>query len=599
MTLAQAFDLLSRSSAAKPPFGITLACGFTPLYLETFLAAHLGAALPAKNVRIETGLFGDLAGTLEDIRENADAVAIALEWADLDPRLGYRSFGGWGASQESEYPSTVRQALTRLRFAIERIPSSIPVAISGPTLPFAPAFAVGSLRAGACELQLRCAVSTFLAEVGKRSSVAVVNEARLLGLSPAASRFDPRAEVLCGSPYTISHASALAESLACLIAPAPLKKGVITDLDNTLWAGIAGEIGAESLRWDLSAVGHRHGLYQQLLQALASQGVLIGAASKNDPAIAAGALTRSDLLLRPQAIFPVEANWKPKSKSVGRILGAWNVGPESVIFIDDDPAEVAEVKAAWPEMDCLLFPSENGAGAIEFFCHLRGRFGKNTLTPEDTLRVESLRSGSLVQHRHGSEEAFLEQAQAEISAEFDPPFSEPRILELVNKTNQFNLNGTRYSEAEWARELSRAGAFAVVVSYRDRFGPLGRIAVLRGIRAGATLEIGAWVMSCRAFSRRIEHQCLKLLFDCFGAAEIRLNFLRTARNGPLAETLQMYTGSMPEATVIVSRESFQVRAPRLYQKVEVRNPPESVPVQLLGPAAQEHDLEGMEDDVQV
>jgi FkbH-like protein len=559
--LAEAFELLQAAPTEGPLFSVALACGFTPLHLQTFLTAHLSSALPGRRVEVRTGLFGDLAGTLERMSgSEVAAVAIAIEWADLDPRLGYRSLGGWGRAQQTEIARTVTAALDRLQRAIEQIPGSIPVALSLPTLPMAPAFHTAGWQTSAEEFLARREVMSLAVEAGKRVSIKLVNESRL---PPAAERMDLRADLLTGFPYTVRHADALGEALARLIQPQPPKKGLITDLDGTLWSGMAGEIGPDRVSWDGS--NQLHGLYQQLLQALAEEGVLIAVASKNDPATVEQALRRDDLLLHPERVFPIEAHWEAKSKSVARILQAWNIGADSVVFIDDSPMELAEVKAAWPEIECLPFPAGDHAAADALFRRLRDLFGKSRISEEDSLRMASLRA--CVGHQGDS---FLAQAEAKMTIEFDPPAEDLRVLELVNKTNQFNLNGRRYTEQEWRKELAghpdadRWDAFVMAVSYQDRFGPLGKIAVMRGRSCGGAVDVDTWVMSCRAFSRRIEHRCLEILFERFGAEEIRLQFAVTSKNSPLREMLAQYV----DGSTSISRERFLDRAPKLYQEVE-------------------------------
>jgi predicted enzyme involved in methoxymalonyl-ACP biosynthesis len=117
-------------------------------------------------------------------------------------------------------------------------------------------------------------------------------------------RFDVKAEITTGFPYSLEHASRLAESLAELIQDSPPKKGVITDLDDTLWAGILGEIGVDRISWDMASHAHMHGLYQQFLGSLASAGVLLAAASKNDRASVEQALDRSDNCCSRQWLCP-------------------------------------------------------------------------------------------------------------------------------------------------------------------------------------------------------------------------------------------------------------------------------------------------------
>jgi FkbH-like protein len=135
---------------------------------------------------------------------------------------------------------------------------------------------------------------------------------------------------------------------------------------------------------------------------------------------------------------------------------------------------------------------------------------------------------------------------------------EPRVLELVNKTNQFNLNGTRYTQPDWQKLLSSPGALLVAVSYEDKFGPLGTIAAVAGHADGKRLTIDTWVMSCRAFARRIEHQTLKMLFDTTGAKRDRIPLHPTAKNGPLRDFFATLAGR--GAAVGVPPDAFPVRS---------------------------------------
>jgi len=113
--------------------------------------------------------------------------------------------------------------------------------------------------------------------------------------------------------------------------------------------------------------------------------------------------------------------------------------------------------------------------------------------------------------------------------------ADKRPLELINKTNQFNLNGLRLGESEWQRLLGRNDTIVAVASYQDKFGPLGKIAVLVGSQAGRKVRVSHWVMSCRAFSRRIEHHMLDSLFRHCDAEEIAFAFANTEKNQPLRE----------------------------------------------------------------
>jgi len=234
--------------------------------------------------------------------------------------------------------------------------------------------------------------------------------------------------------------------------------------------------------------------------------------------------------------------------------------------------ELAEVKAAWPQMECLQFPGKDPASADRFFRKLRDLFGKTHIGEEDTLRLESLRRSAEfrneAEHSGGAPEGFLAQAGATMTVEFNPPASDGRVLELVNKTNQFNLNGRRYTEADWRKAIEQPGAFVMAVSYEDKFGPLGKIAVLCGRHIHGTVDLSAWVMSCRAFSRRIEDRCLEILFDRFDVEKIRFRFEPTPKNGPTREALDRYLQAKPTSEFELSHALFSERAPLLYHQVQ-------------------------------
>lgn len=568
--VAEALKILHAAPDAAP-YRVALACGFTPLHLQTFLAAYLQRNMPGRRVEVTPGLYGDIPGTVAGVHSQAaHALAVALEWSDLDPRLGYRSAGQWGVAALSDILLSARAAVERIAGAIERLAPGMPVGICLPTLSLPPVFHTPGWQFAKAELSLQQIVLDAAARLADRHGCALVNAARLAEESPAANRFDFKSDLVTGLPYTVPHASAVGRALARLLAPDPPKKGLITDLDDTLWHDIAGEAGPHNVSWDLANHSQLHGLYQKLLASLAEEGVLVGVASKNDPDIVRQVFEREDMLLPLQRVFPIEAHWSAKSGSVARILGKWNIGPESVVFVDDSPMELAEVAAAHPGIQCVLFPKEDHAAGYAMLRRLRDLFGKPRIAEEDAIRLESIRQADAFREIGDDEAAataFLQQADAAISIDSRPTPEDPRVLELVNKTNQFNLNGMRYTGADWCDRLSRPGAFLAVVAYRDRFGPLGKIAVMQGCESGAALRIETWVMSCRAFSRRIEHRCLKWLFDRYPGREIVFEFAPTPKNGPLQDFFATFLTNRPCVPFTLTRERFDSACPPLFQDV--------------------------------
>jgi FkbH-like protein len=573
--LATALKIAHSAPPDAPPFRVLIACGFTPLHVKAFLTAHLQEALPLRHVEAHTGLYGDVMGTLARMSDpGLHAAAVFIEWSDLDARLGYRGLGGWGPSEVADVVARFPSVLNNILACLRGVPNGLRVVISLPTLPLAPVFSAPGWLASKAQLDLQGALSAFASDAASLPNIAFVNPGRLAELSPVATRFNLDGEINSGLPYSIAHADTLSLLLARIIQPATPKKGLITDLDDTLWRGLVGEVGAEGISWDLASHSHFHGLYQQMLRSLADQGVLLAAASKNSRTVVEQAFARPDILLPQHKIFPLEIHWEAKSASVARILNTWNIAPDSVVFVDDSSMELEEVRAAYPEIECILFPGKDARAFAAFLEALRDRFGKETVSHEDTLRLDSIRNSAVIRQAlesGGAPDNFLAHIEAVITVDLHPPATDARILELVNKTNQFNLNGIRHTQAEWNRGLECPGAFLLSVAYRDKFGPLGTIAVLKGLKIGNSAKIDAWVMSCRAFTRRIEFRCLEILFEKLGAEEVLLEFAFTPKNGPTQDFLAAFLGTAPESSCRIPKHLFYEKRPPLHQIVEYLN----------------------------
>ena len=574
MKLLEALELARKPVTADArTFGIHLACGFTPLHLQTFLAAHLRQSFPEHRIEIKTGLYGDLAGTLERLNATGfDALAVALEWFDLDPRLGIRTLGGWQVSALPEIISSVQHQLARFERALTTAAHSFPAVVSLPTLPLAPLFYTSPSMRGPEKAELLSSLAKFTVALSSQHNIRIVDSQALDLAAPLNTRYDVKSDLLTGFPYTLPYASTLASLMASLLDSRAPKKGLITDLDDTLWSGILGEVGVDGVTWTLDQHSQVHGVYQQFLASLASAGVLIAVASKNDSALVQEAFARKDLLLKKENVFPFEVHWNRKSDSVQRILKLWNIGPEAVVFVDDSAMEVAEVKAAFPEMACLVFNKDDYQAIWELLASLRNYFGKSGISKEDSLRLESLRNAAplleaLAEGGSASDE-FLERADSRISFSSAKNTNNGRALELINKTNQFNLNGKRLNEAAWAKIAADPKSFIIAVSYQDKYGPLGKIAVIVGTNLGKRLRLDSWVMSCRAFSRRIEHHSLKYLFEKFDAEEIVLDFQSTPGNGPLQNFFQELLGAPPLPEMKISRAVFFEKLPPLFSRLE-------------------------------
>jgi FkbH-like protein len=566
MKITEALEVIRNAPKSGKPYEVALACGFMPLHLQTFLTAHLQRALPNAPVLVAAGLFGNLIETVEQsARTRVPHLVIALEWADLDPRLGYRSRHLVTKETASDAVAASKAAFARLAKIIQDASRDSRIILSTPTLPISPIFHTNSWQLSVCESILQRALSDF-EEAASQAGACVLNKSKLAIDSPPGTRYDYKSDLYFGLPYSVSHADTLASAFARLIQNQTRFKGIITDLDDTLWAGLVGEVGPGGISWDLEHHAGAHASYQMLLSSLSDAGVLIGVASKNDMQVVEKAFQRKDILLQPDKVFPMEVHWKAKSGSVTRILQAWNIDADYVVFIDDNPAELGEVSSQHPGIRCIQFPNKDYEACFKMLHELRDLFGKSQITAEDSIRLESLRNTAAfrsIQATESSEE-FLRSVDAVVSFEDQASKCGSRPLELVNKTNQFNLNGVRVTESEWQTNTSSAGSCFLLADYRDRFGMLGKIAVVLGHLHEDSLRVQNWVMSCRAFGRRIEHLCLRTLFDQYDLRQIEFEFAPTEKNGPFRSFMESIVGELAGRPLVLTRERFNDVCPPLY-----------------------------------
>jgi len=269
-------------------------------------------------------------------------------------------------------------------------------------------------------------------------------------------------------------------------------KAIITDLDGTLWSGILSEGGIGEFNHD----------YYLLLRELLKEGILVGVATKNK---------YSDISSTVPSLFdyfyPIVANWDPKSLSVRKIIKVWNIQPEDVLFIDDNVLEVKDVQNNFPKMITWLFDKDNIPYDVK---NIRKLFLKKEINTEDKLRMESIKNGVRFNRELGSSdpEEFFKNLEAKITIRNEWT---PRALELINKTNQFSINGKRMTEATFNFLQELDDTFCYTFEYADKFGSLGVIGVIIGIALGQKVRIFFFCLSCRAFGRRVEYAMLNHL----------------------------------------------------------------------------------------
>jgi FkbH-like protein len=315
----------------------------------------------------------------------------------------------------------------------------------------------------------------------------------------------------------------------------------VLDLDNTLWGGVIGDDGLSGIRLGQnSAEGEAFVAFQRFVLELRARGVVLAVCSKNSDAVARLPFREHpDMLLHEDQIAVFQANWEDKATNIKAIGDALNLGLESLVLIDDNPAERERVRQQFalvkvPEIgeDPALFPSRLVASGL--FEHL-------PLTADDIGRADAYGTEARraeIRTRSGNYSEYLASLSMRMTI---APFDEvglPRIAQLVNKSNQFNLRTQRYNEEALRAMMTDQGSLCWQVRLEDSFGSHGMIAVVIVRRDASDWFIDTWLQSCRVLERGVEAAIMNALSDVAGrqgAGRLVGEYLPTSRNELVAD----------------------------------------------------------------
>ncbi len=285
------------------------------------------------------------------------------------------------------------------------------------------------------------------------------------------------------------------------------RKVLVLDLDNTLWGGVIGDDGVEGIELgDTSPRGEAFKAFQSYIRSLKDRGVLRAVCSKNDYERAIEPFKRHpEMVLRLEDFVSFKANWEPKSENIREIATELALGVDSFVFVDDNPAEVEIVRQFVPEVATIaLGPDPSTYADLLADCRW---FEPRAITSEDRARSEQYRVEA---HRQAFRATVTDMATYLGSLEMRArvsPFRDadvPRIAQLINKSNQFNLTTRRRSEAEVKSLAALPEHACFTIRLADRFGDHGLIAVVVCGVQGSALEVDTWLMSCRVLKRQVE-----------------------------------------------------------------------------------------------
>jgi FkbH-like protein len=313
-------------------------------------------------------------------------------------------------------------------------------------------------------------------------------------------------------------------------------KCVVLDLDNTLWGGVIGDDGLEGIQLNAHGDGEGFHRFQHYLRGLLKRGIILAVCSKNDIQNALLPFEKHpEMVLRREDIAVFTANWNDKASNIRQIRETLNIGLDSMVFLDDSPFERNLVRELLPEMIVPDLP-EDPADYVREIARLN-LFETAAFSEEDSLRVALYRQESERKQQQAgfaSVEEYLKSLEISIHvARFDP-FHMPRIAQLIQRSNQFNLTTRRLGERECESLMNDEGVIPLYAKLADRLGDYGLISVVILQPQNDEMVITDWLMSCRVLARGVEQFLMNGVFQRareLGLARVLGKFIPTAKNG--------------------------------------------------------------------
>ena len=446
---------------------------------------------------------------------------------------------------ENQLPGFIETEMTRFRAIWRSLEEKIGCQIIQNNFELTPHALLGNLDAVSAGGTTR-----FVGELNRQITAEAAANPRLImqDLSAIAATigmrhwFDPERWFSYKIASTVEGTFAIATSLTALVGAiyGRSRKVLVLDLDNTLWGGVIGDDGVDKLLIGRETpMAEAYTAFQEYCLQLRNRGILLAVCSKNNEDVAQAGFAHPDSVLKLEHFSAFKANWNPKHEKILAIAQELNLGVDSFVFVDDNPAERAIVEAQIPGIavpnvgsEVAKYPSILNAGRY---------FEPVSLGKEDIARAQLYAENSQrvkLEQKFANYGEYLDSLEmtAEIDV-FNATYLE-RIAQLTNKTNQFNLTTRRYTLAEVQAAAVDGNHVGIYGKLTDRFGDNGLISIVLGRMDETDLHLDLWLMSCRVLKRDMEIAMLDSLVERArqkGVKRLVGYYLPTAKNGMVAD----------------------------------------------------------------
>jgi FkbH-like protein len=314
------------------------------------------------------------------------------------------------------------------------------------------------------------------------------------------------------------------------------KKCVILDLDNTMWGGVIGDDGISKIQIGNLGIGKAFTIFQQWVKELKERGIILAVCSKNYESVAKDVFeNHPEMIIRLPDIAVFIANWDNKADNIKYIQSILNIGFDSMVFLDDNKFERELVKSNIPELTVPDLP-EDPAEYVNYLKVLN-LFETASYAQNDTKRTRQYQAESerkKEEIKYSDQSSFLENLNMVAEIEKLNTFNLPRVAQLIQRSNQFNLRTIRYAESDLVSLIDSNSKKCIAVKLKDSFGDYGIISVLVLDYQEEELFIDSWVMSCRVLKRGVEefvfNTILELVVGDSNVKRIKGEYIPTKKN---------------------------------------------------------------------
>jgi FkbH-like protein len=544
--IIKSVEELEGSFSEKEPFRVSILRNIT----VDLMVPYLKYLCYTENipVRVRMGnydnILQDISGTSGGVDHSKSDLICVYLYPRIAARKIYSDFSGMSKSQlQEEIEGTIGHVAAILRQTRSR--TDAPVLLHNFELPIHPTFGILDYQDSHRQVNVVRKINRrILDEAKKHESVYIVDMDLLQSRVGSRHLTDERFWHMARAPYSREGCLAIASEYIKFIRAlrGRRKKCLVLDCDNTLWGGIIGEDGMNGISIGQNYPGSAYRDFQEAVLSLYNRGVLLALCSKNNMADVEEVLEKHpDMVLRKKHFVDMRINWGDKASNIRQIADDLNIGLDSLVFADDNEFEINLVNKMLPEVNTILMPSEPALYRLAL--EENGYFDSIFFSAEDRKRsqmykAEAERKKARGQFKRSDIEDYLKYLDMELYVGEADGFHIPRISQLTQRTNQFNLTTKRYNESQIKEMIEDPEKDVFYAKLKDRFGESGVIGVAIQSYSGNNAFIDTFLLSCRAIGRGIENVLLKVCLDEAiqrDCENIFGTYIATAKNGQVRD----------------------------------------------------------------